>query len=77
LNGGNSYLVLGACDGDCQDIDIRLYDENGNEIDSDTSDDDIPALEGVVETTARFSIQVEMYACNVEPCYFGLGVFYR
>jgi hypothetical protein len=45
LYGGFSYLILGACDGDCGDVDIRLYDENGTEIDSDTSNDAVPFVE--------------------------------
>ena len=75
LYGGHAYLILGACDGDCGDMDIRLYDENGTEIDNDLSKDDVPAVEGFVETSARFTIQVEMYECSAEPCYFGLGIF--
>ena len=34
-------------------------------------------LEGAVETTARFTIEVEMYSCNADPCYYGLGIFYQ
>lgn len=75
LYGGLTYLILGACDGDCKDIDIRLYDDNGNEIDSDTSEDAVPALEGSVSTTGQFTIEVHMYSCTTEPCYFGLGIF--
>jgi len=77
LVGGYSYMILGACDGDCQDIDIRLYDEDGNLVDSDTTEDDVPAVQGTVDTTARFTVEVEMYACSSEPCYFGFGVFYK
>ncbi len=77
LYGGYSYVIMGACDGDCQDVDIRLFDEYGNEIASDVSEDDIPTLEGVVEETAQYTIQVDMYACSNEPCYFGLGIFHQ
>lgn len=77
LYGGYDYLILAACDGDCRDLDIRLYDESGNEMDKDESTNDVPTLTGRVPTTRRYTIEVEMYECTAEPCYFGFGVFGR
>ena len=77
LYGGYDYMILAACDGDCQDLDIRLYDANGNVIDSDTTEDSVPTITGTVAETARFTIEVDMYECSSGPCYFGFGVFGR
>ena len=47
LEGGFEYVMHGVCDGDCDDIDLRLRDSNGNEVDVDVLVDDQP----IVRTT--------------------------
>lgn len=74
---GNSYLIVGACDGDCLDIDMALQDANGVNIDSDTLEDDQPVLRVTPGSTADFSVEVTMYDCRVDPCYFGFGIFVK
>ena len=77
LYGGNDYLIIGACDGDCGDLDITVLDESGDPVARDTETDDVPVVELNLEEQGRYQIQVKMYACSVEPCYFGLGIFYK
>ena len=68
LNANTSYMIVGQCDTDCSDIDMWLYDENGNLIDSDTLDDDVPVLEVTPIRSAQFSVRIEMFTCTVQPC---------
>lgn len=68
LNAGTSYMIVGECDLDCSDIDMWLYDENGNLIDSDVLDDDVPVLEVTPVRSAEFQMRIEMFTCTVEPC---------
>ena len=68
LNANTSYMIVGQCDTDCSDIDMWLYDENGNMIDSDTLDDDVPVLEVTPIRSAQFSVRIEMFTCTVQPC---------
>jgi len=75
LNAGTSYMVIGLCDQDCSDIDLWISDENGYEIDSDTLEDDVPIVEVTPRRNARFSIRAKMITCNVEPCFYGIGVY--
>jgi len=77
LYGGNEYIIIGACDGDCGDLDITVLDENDNPVARDTETDDVPVVELTLEEQGRYQIQVKMYDCSVEPCYFGLGIFYK
>ncbi len=77
LYGGNDYLIIGACDGDCGDLDIALLDEYDNTVARDTETDDVPVVELSLKNQGRYQIQVTMYSCSVEPCYFGLGIFYK
>ncbi len=77
LYGGNDYLIIGACDGDCGDLDITVLDEYDNTIARDTETDDVPVVQLDLEEQGRYQIRVKMYSCSVEPCYFGLGIFYK
>ena len=73
----DSYLIVGACDGDCVDIDLTLENENGVEIASDTAADDVPLLRVDPSMTASYTVNVTMYACSAEPCYFGIATFLK
>ena len=77
LDRGVEYMIVGQCDNDCSDIDMWLYDQNGNEVDSDTQADDSPILRVTPVRSARFRYQIRMHSCSEEPCYYGIGVFGR
>ena len=77
LYGGNDYVIIGACDGDCGDLDITVLDEYDNTVARDTETDDVPVVNLNLKDQGRYQIQVKMYSCSVEPCYFGLGIFYK
>lgn len=75
LDPGTSYMIIAQCDGDCSDIDLWLYDENNNLIDEDVMTDDTPIVQVTPVRPARFTIRARMVTCNVEPCYYGIGVY--
>jgi len=75
LNKGSDYLLVSACDKDCSDLDISVYDENGNQIASDTEVDDVPMVSVTPRWTGAFRIQVTMHKCNTSPCFYGIGIF--
>lgn len=75
LDAGTNYMAVAQCDGDCSDIDLWLYDENGNLIDEDVLVDDTPIVEVTPIRSARFTIRVRMVSCSVQPCYYGIGVY--
>ncbi|MET0648842.1 MAG: hypothetical protein ABW208_19710, partial [Pyrinomonadaceae bacterium] len=77
LNGGTEYRLVSACDNDCSDIDIVVYDENGNQVASDTSRDDKPVVSVTPRWTGQFRIKVTMYKCSNSPCAYGISVFGR
>jgi hypothetical protein len=75
LDVGMEYQIMGACDEDCSDLDFTLYDGNGNVIDSDMLDDDIPMVTVIVSHSGVFRVRVSMAACSAEPCRYGIGIF--
>jgi hypothetical protein len=72
---GTSYTVTAVCDTDCSDIDICLWDENDNEIECDEEVDDAPVVTVTPKWTGQFKLEVDMFDCTTEPCYFAVGVF--
>jgi hypothetical protein len=75
LDGGMDYQIMGACDTDCSDLDIVLYDSKDNEIDSDLLLDDAPLVSVSPSGSGTYRVEVRMATCSVEPCYFGVGVW--
>jgi hypothetical protein len=75
LNRGYAYKIIAVCDGDCGDIDLNLYDENGNIIAKDTGNDDYPIVEVSPRWTGAFELKIKMYDCDYEPCKVGIVVF--
>ncbi len=68
------YHIISACDEDCGDIDLYLLDENDNDIDSDVERDDRPMISVTPAWTGQFTLRVEMFNCEIEPCRFGIVV---
>jgi hypothetical protein len=77
LQAGASYLITGVCDQDCSDIDMRVYDAKRVLVASDEEEDDVPVIQVSPKQTGEYRIEVEMYDCSAEPCYYGIGFFRR
>lgn len=77
LRRNRSYSILSVCDEDCSDIDLFLYDDDGDEIDSDTSIDEVPVVRETPNRTGEYRIRVRMYSCSTEPCYYAVGIYER
>jgi hypothetical protein len=71
------YAIIGVCDNDCRDIDLVLYDDNGNLIASDVQQDDTPMVKVSPRWNAQFTIRVKMASCSNAPCRYGIGAFGR
>ncbi len=76
LDAGTEYVITAVCDGDCGDIDLVLYDDDGNfTIVSDKETDDNPILTYEPRSTATFMVEVLMPDCSIEPCGYALVIF--
>lgn len=72
---GNAYVILGVCDADCTDLDLRLLGPDGEEIDIDVEVDDRPVLALTASDPRPYTVIVSMVTCSEDPCFYGLGVF--
>jgi hypothetical protein len=74
---GYEYQIVGVCDRDCSDLDMRLYDGNGGLIIEDTSTSSQPNVGVLPTASGAFTIQIHMYACSVAPCYYAVALYAR
>jgi len=75
LHAGTTYALIGVCDQDCTDIDLRLYDSDGDEVDSDLKTDDKPIVQIAPRVTGEYRVKVTMASCSTSPCFYGVGVY--
>jgi hypothetical protein len=69
---GNDYALVGACDNDCSNLDMRIYDPAGTVLLEDVANDDTPVLTFTAHTGGRYRIEVMMAACSRNPCFYGI-----
>jgi hypothetical protein len=75
LTGGSPYMFIGACDGDCSNVDIELIDmSTGGVVASDLLPDDFPVVQFTPPANASYMVRLMMRACSVAPCYAGARV---
>jgi len=74
---GYTYRIVGVCDQDCGDLDLRLRDGANNTLAEDTATDNIPVLNVAPSTSGNYTLDVIMYSCSVEPCFYSVALFGR
>jgi len=75
LHSGTAYAIIAVCDNDCSDIDLRIFDEDNKELDSDVENDDNPIVTLVPGHDGKFRLKVIMAKCSTSPCFYGVGVY--
>lgn len=75
LHSGTAYALVGVCDNDCTDVDLVLYDADGDQVDSDLQTDDYPMVQVRPRETMRYRVKVIMATCKTNPCWYGIGVY--
>jgi len=76
LSKGNTYYLLGVCDNDCSDLDLKLYDSN-TMISEDIASDDYPLVSVTPTADTQYRVQVVMASCSLSPCRYGLAVYMK
>ncbi|HEX8392753.1 MAG TPA: hypothetical protein VF665_10395 [Longimicrobium sp.] len=74
LRAGAHYMVVAVCDGDCQDLDLRVGAPDGTRLDEDVSEDDVPVLEFTATQDGAYPLSVIMSDCRAEMCRFAVKV---
>jgi hypothetical protein len=74
---GVQYVIFGACDNDCRDVDLKIFDTQGNLQLQDIAVDDTPVLTFTANTSGKYRVDVVMATCNRNPCYYGVQLMAR
>jgi len=78
LTGGAQYTFLGACDGDCTNVDIELIDmTTGGVVASDMLADDYPVVNFSPTADGSYMVRTILQVCTVAPCYTGMRALTR
>lgn len=76
LEPNTNYLIVGVCDGDCDDLDLQIDDPSGDTLDTDVEDDDAPVLEFTTDADSfYYKLLVDMVNCETDACFYGVGIF--
>lgn len=70
-----TYALVGLCDEDCRNLDLRLIDQQDRPVTTSTAGGDKPFLQVTAETGGKFTLVVTMAQCGTPPCSFGVGIF--
>ena len=74
LTAGKTYVIAGACDEDCSDMDLTVM-QGSSEVASDVLTDDRPVVGFTAAKGGFHEIVIKMYNCDAAYCYFGFGLF--
>ena len=75
LQAGTTYGIVGVCDVDCSDLDLRLLDPDAASVSEDDAGDDGPVLLVTAETSGVFTIEVSMVRCAAASCGWAAQVY--
>jgi hypothetical protein len=73
---GAGFMLVGACDEMCSNIDLILLDPSGREVASNTLENDAPVLYFSSELGGIYSYELKMMAC-VSACNWGVRLYPR
>jgi hypothetical protein len=77
LRAGQAYVITAVCDADCSDLDLKLFDQYGDEVDRDLRSDDTPIVQAAPSRTGEYTLRVLMPSCSAGPCRYGVAVYSR
>ncbi len=72
LTANQPYTFVGACDGDCTNVDIELISmSTGGVVASDMLPDDYPVVQFTAPANGQYMVRTLLQNCSVAPCFVG------
>jgi len=71
LRASQAYAFIGACDNECDNVDLILEDASGSQVDSDVLADDYPLVEVTPPADAIYTLRIQLKTCTIAPCFVG------
>lgn len=77
LRAGREYALIAVCDVDCDNLDLRLYGGNDQEMATDVEQDDVPVILFAPQRDGKYRLKISMAKCSSSPCLYGVGLFVK
>ena len=74
LDSGKTYVFVGACDNDCDRLQLKLYDGYGKVVET-AQQSQLPMVSMTVAQGGTAYLRVTMRGCRVGYCWSGVGVY--
>lgn len=71
------YTVVGICDTDCKDVDLKAADAAGRLLSQDEEDDDMPVVKFTLAAAADITLTMYMADCREAPCGFAVRAYLK
>lgn len=68
------YAIVGACDENCSEFDLFIFDESDNLVGADQGGGS-PMVMVAANAGKALTIRVDMVDCDESPCSFGVGIY--
>lgn len=72
LRAGQAYAFIGACDNECNNIDLIVEDSSGTQIKADVLPDDYPLVDFTPQADGVYTVRIQLKTCSIGPCYVGV-----
>jgi len=77
LRAGQDYRIVGVCDSNCGDFNIRILDANERLVAQDVMADNVPVVHVVPSATGQYIIEPTMARCGAQQCWYAFNVYSR
>lgn len=77
LRVGQQIRIVGVCDENCSDLDLRVRDPSGALLAFDTRGNDQPVIDLRAGTYGQHTIEVDMANCDAPRCRYAVNVYTR
>jgi hypothetical protein len=71
LEAGRPYRFVGACDYECSNVDLELWDAGGRVVARDLMQNDTPVMDYTPTSGGLYTLRIMMQTCTITPCYAG------
>lgn len=75
LNGDINYAIIGACDENCDELNLTLNNTDGERIAMDEKQDGVPIISFTPPSSNDYQITVRIDECKTGNCEFGILLF--
>ncbi|MEZ5956656.1 MAG: hypothetical protein R3C27_05520 [Hyphomonadaceae bacterium] len=77
LRAGQQIRIVGVCDEDCNDLDLRIINPRGEVIGQDTRGNDRPVVDVRADMFGQHIVVVSMADCRAPRCRYAVNVYTR